>query len=130
MSENYPRRRSDISARVVVDETVVLDLGAAQIHQLNATASFIWDRCDGYCTVAAIAEKLTGSFDVDCETAPGRPGDAAPARRARTAGPRARVAARRGARNRACPHSTGPGTRRSRALRGVHDARPRGGRLW
>ena len=31
--------------------------------------SFIWDRCDGYCTVAAIAEKLTGSFDVDCETA-------------------------------------------------------------
>jgi Coenzyme PQQ synthesis protein D (PqqD) len=69
MSENYPRRRSDISARVVVDETVVLDLGAAQIHQLNATASFIWDRCDGHYTVVEIAEKLTGSFDVDCETA-------------------------------------------------------------
>ena len=69
MSENYPRRRSDISARGVVDGTVVLDLGAAQIHQLNTTASFIWDRCDGHCTVAEIAERLTGSFDVDCETA-------------------------------------------------------------
>jgi len=79
MSENYPRRRSDISARVVVDETVVLDLGAAQIHQLNATASFIWDRCDGYCTVAALAENLRGSFDVDVET--GRQADQATLRR-------------------------------------------------
>jgi Coenzyme PQQ synthesis protein D (PqqD) len=69
MSENHPKRRSDISARVVVDETVVLDLGAAQIHQLNATASFIWDRCDGHCTVGEIAEKLAESFDVDGETA-------------------------------------------------------------
>ena len=69
MSDNHPKRRSDISARVVVDETVVLDLGAAQIHQLNATASFIWDRCDGHCTVSEIAEKLAESFDVDRETA-------------------------------------------------------------
>ena len=69
MSENHPKRRSDISARGVVDETVVLDLGAAQIHQLNATASFIWNRCDGHCTVGEIVEKLAESFDVDCETA-------------------------------------------------------------
>jgi hypothetical protein len=68
-SGNYPRRRSDISARVVVDETVVLDLGAAQIHQLNATASFIWDQCDGRRTVVEIVEKLAGSFDVDYATA-------------------------------------------------------------
>jgi hypothetical protein len=69
MAEDHPKRRSDISARVVADETVVLDLGAAQIHQLNATASFIWHRCDGHCTVGEIAEKLAESFDVDCETA-------------------------------------------------------------
>jgi len=69
MSENHPKRRFDISARVVADETVVLDLGAAQIHQLNATASFIWNRCDGHCTVGEIAEKLAESFDVDYETA-------------------------------------------------------------
>jgi Coenzyme PQQ synthesis protein D (PqqD) len=64
-SGNYPRRRSDINARIVVDETVVLDLGAAQIHQLNATASFIWHRCDGRRTVVEIAEELAGSFGVD-----------------------------------------------------------------
>ena len=69
MDGNYPRRRSDISARVVVDEAVVLDLGAAQIHLLNATASFIWHQCDGRCTVREIVEKLAGSFGVDDETA-------------------------------------------------------------
>jgi len=69
MSDDHPKRRSDISARVVADETVVLDLGAAQIHQLNATASFIWNRCDGRSTVGEIAEKLADSFDVDCATA-------------------------------------------------------------
>ena len=69
MSQNHPKRRSDISARVVVDETVVLDLGAAQIHQLNTTASFIWNRCDGRCTVGEIADQLAESFDIDRETA-------------------------------------------------------------
>jgi len=69
MSQNHPKRRSDVSARVVVDETVVLDLGAAQIHQLNTTASFIWNRCDGRCTVGEIADQLAESFDIDRETA-------------------------------------------------------------
>lgn len=69
MSDDHPKRRADVSARVVVDETVVLDLGSAQIHQLNATASLIWDRCDGHCTVSQIVEKLAEAFDVDRDTA-------------------------------------------------------------
>ena len=69
MTNDYPRRRFDISSRLVAGETVVLDLGGARIHQLNTTASYIWDRCDGHRTVAAIAEELTGSFQVDYQTA-------------------------------------------------------------
>lgn len=69
MDHNYPKHRSDISTRVVEGETVVLHLAAEQIHQLNPTASFIWNRCDGHRTAAEIAEELTGFFDVDYKTA-------------------------------------------------------------
>jgi len=69
MADHYPRQRSDISIRVIEGETVVLHLGAGQIHRLNPTASFIWDRCDGHRTAAEIADELTRLFDVDYETA-------------------------------------------------------------
>ena len=48
---------------------VVLDRRAERIHQLNPTASFIWDRCDGACSVEQIAGGMTEAFDVDRETA-------------------------------------------------------------
>lgn len=69
MAHDYPRRRSDLRIRVVAHETVVLDLDAERIHQLNTTASFIWDQCDGHRTVAEIAAELARSFDVDHRTA-------------------------------------------------------------
>jgi hypothetical protein len=56
MGRDCPKRRSDVSARVVEGEMVVLDRDAALVHQLNVTATFIWDRCDGRCTVSDIAE--------------------------------------------------------------------------
>lgn len=48
---------------------VVLDREAEQIHQLNPTASFIWERCDGRRTAWDIADELAGAFDVDPDTA-------------------------------------------------------------
>jgi hypothetical protein len=69
MADDYPKQRSDISIRVIEGETVVLHLSAGQIHRLNPTASFIWDRCDGHRTAAEIADELTELFDVDYETA-------------------------------------------------------------
>ena len=64
-----PRQRPDISARVVANETIVLDRAANQVHQLNATASFVWLRCDGRHTAPEIADELTSAFDVDLDTA-------------------------------------------------------------
>ena len=62
MGSECPKRRSDVSARVVEGEMVVLDRDASLVHQLNVTASFIWDRCDGRCTVSEIAEQVAGAF--------------------------------------------------------------------
>jgi len=39
------------------------------VHQLNQTASFIWERLDGKTPVNAIARMLADCFDVDLKTA-------------------------------------------------------------
>jgi Coenzyme PQQ synthesis protein D (PqqD) len=69
MVEDQPKRRSDISVRPVGGELVVLDRTVNRIHQLNPTATFIWDQCDGQRTVQEIAEQLAGSFEVELDTA-------------------------------------------------------------
>jgi PqqD family protein of HPr-rel-A system len=60
-----PRRRSDVSVRLIEGETVVFDRRAGLIHQLNQTATYIWERCDGTCTVPGLARQLSEDFDVD-----------------------------------------------------------------
>jgi len=67
--EERPRQREDVSARSVGGETIVLDRTTNQVHQLNATASLVWQRCDGQHTVAEIAKALTEAFEVDRDTA-------------------------------------------------------------
>ena len=69
MAENFPKQRSDLSVRVVENETVVLDRRGAQIHQLNQTATYIWDWCDGKSTVWKIANGFAADFEVDPKTA-------------------------------------------------------------
>ncbi|HZO41331.1 MAG TPA: PqqD family protein [Methylomirabilota bacterium] len=69
MTDYYPKQRSDIRIRIIEEETVVLDSAAEQIHQLNPTASLIWNGCDGQRTATQIAAELTRCFDVDYETA-------------------------------------------------------------
>jgi PqqD family protein of HPr-rel-A system len=50
-------------------ETVVFDRHHGLIHQLNPTAHYIWERCDGHATVADIAQQLAEAFGVDLKTA-------------------------------------------------------------
>ena len=69
MTDYYPKQRSGITIRIIDEETVVLDSEAEQIHQLNPTASLIWNRCDGQRTAIEIAAELTRCFDVDYATA-------------------------------------------------------------
>jgi hypothetical protein len=64
-----PNRRTEFEERVVEGEMVIMDKESEQIHQLNQTASFIWQRCDGEHDRQQIAEELAEAFDVDAETA-------------------------------------------------------------
>jgi Coenzyme PQQ synthesis protein D (PqqD) len=60
-----PKRRPDLTSRLVDGEALVLDRRAGLIHQLNHTASFVWERCDGRSTLADIAHQLVHAFEVD-----------------------------------------------------------------
>jgi hypothetical protein len=57
--------------RSVEGEVLVLDRRKEKIHQLNITASYIWERCDGQHSVVEIAKGLAASFDVDLGTVSG-----------------------------------------------------------
>ena len=66
---NALRRRTDsILVREVGQELLLLDTELDQIHQLNPTAKFIWQRCEGKST-EEIAQLLMVDFDVDFKVA-------------------------------------------------------------
>lgn len=62
-----PIARTDLEDRVVDDEFVILDRDKDAIHQLNATAGFIWAKCDGRHDIETIAEELAEEYGVDLE---------------------------------------------------------------
>lgn len=64
-----PRVRERLSARVIGGELVVLDRDGGRVHQFNATATYIWGRCDGRFTESEIAEQMAVDFDVAPEQA-------------------------------------------------------------
>ena len=65
----YLNRSAEVSARKVDKEIVLVDNDGMQVHQLNETASYIWDKCDGKHTVADVVASLTHDFHVDLATA-------------------------------------------------------------
>jgi hypothetical protein len=61
---------SDLTiSREVNGETLVLDGRAKLIHQLNPTASFIWQQAQRGGTEDGIAAALAEQYDIDAETA-------------------------------------------------------------
>jgi len=61
---------SDLSiSREVNGEMLVLDECAQVIHQLNPTASFIWQQAQRGSTADGIAAALAEKYDVDLEIA-------------------------------------------------------------
>jgi hypothetical protein len=66
---NHPRRRTDLKTRLVEGELVVLDREGQMVHQLNRTASYIWQHCDGESSAAKIAEEVCQNFEIDYATA-------------------------------------------------------------
>ena len=49
----------------VGDELLVLDEKHEQLHQLNATAAYLWDLCDGQHSVQAMAKELSDFYGID-----------------------------------------------------------------
>ena len=70
-----PVPRSDLTARSVDGEAVLLDRAGGRVHQLNATASFVWSKLDGRTSPRDVAAAVAEAFDVEPETAV-RDGDA------------------------------------------------------
>ncbi len=60
-----PRRRQDVSCRELEGEIVILDRAAKKVHQLNASASFIWKRCNGARTAGDVARDLEKEYGID-----------------------------------------------------------------
>lgn len=69
MEDRIFHRQENIASREVDGEIVLVNSRNMQVHQLNRTASFVWEKCDGVHTVADIIESLTSEFDVLPETA-------------------------------------------------------------
>ncbi len=58
-------QRADVRIQEVDGETLVLDDENGYIHQLNDTASFVWQQCDGKSSTEEIVRRLAKEFDVD-----------------------------------------------------------------
>jgi hypothetical protein len=56
-------------SREVDGEVLVLDGGARLIHQLNPTASFIWQQAQAGSAAGEIATALAEQYEVNLETA-------------------------------------------------------------
>lgn len=68
-TNDSPTRRMDVSVRLVDDEVLVLDRQSGVIHQLNCTAGYIWERCNGQSTTWDIASQLAQDFAIAADVA-------------------------------------------------------------
>jgi Coenzyme PQQ synthesis protein D (PqqD) len=69
VGKRVPKRRSDLNYRTIDGETLILNREEGCLHQLNPTASFIWDCCDGNSDIAEIIDRLAAAYEVDYGTA-------------------------------------------------------------
>jgi coenzyme PQQ synthesis protein D (PqqD) len=67
-AERRPQRRSDLICRTIDGATVILSREDGVLHQLNATAGFIWNCCDGTVGVPEIADRVTNAYEIDYVT--------------------------------------------------------------
>jgi hypothetical protein len=58
-------QRNNLTVQSVDDEALILDIDGNQIHQLNATASFIWDVCANFVSIDQITERVVERYAVE-----------------------------------------------------------------
>jgi hypothetical protein len=64
MVTNYPLRNPQIVVEDMGDEAVLATPNGSAIHALNATAFFVWGRCDGEHSPEQITAALRAEFQV------------------------------------------------------------------
>ena len=64
-----PAVRDDLVLRRVGEETLILDRAGERIHQLNATASHVWSRCDGRTARSVVAQELATQYGISPDDA-------------------------------------------------------------
>jgi len=60
-----PRQSPHVSVKDIDGQTIILDRPHGKLHELNATASYVWRRCDGQATVSDIVAATAREFDAD-----------------------------------------------------------------
>lgn len=65
MSEIILIQRPDLNVRNIDQETVIVDKDSGEVHQLNPTASYIWDHFDGNTSIEQVKESLSRDFEID-----------------------------------------------------------------
>jgi len=61
--------KKGLAYRRVAGELFVVDAGKARLHELNGPAAVIWEGLAKGLGLAAIADELTGQFEIDAATA-------------------------------------------------------------
>jgi len=59
------KRAESLVVREVSDGILLLDMEAGRVHQLNATAGFIWLRCDGVASAADITASIAREYGLE-----------------------------------------------------------------
>jgi hypothetical protein len=68
-NQTKPVRLGKLPWREIDGRVVLVQTGRGEVHELNATASFLWSRADGACSVAELAAKLAEEFEMTGESA-------------------------------------------------------------
>jgi len=64
-----PRRRARVVEEQLDEEMLLVNPVNGQLHRLNATASDVWNACDGRATIRMVAERLTDAYEVGFDDA-------------------------------------------------------------
>jgi len=64
-----PQIKQDLLTRSVEGELLVFDNEETEIHQLNLSASFIFNKCNGTLSIDSIAQSLADEFDISLDKA-------------------------------------------------------------
>ncbi len=60
-----PLKNQHVIARKIDNEILLLNEENSEIHQLNQTATLIWEFCNGENTIDDIIEALAGTYNVE-----------------------------------------------------------------